>query len=125
MNCHHFLNNTQNILYRNHKTMYLSINSFLLLYISFTPLTMTSTISYSSHFLISQNIKRWKNTKNIGKHFIPNIVEDVRNLVIYLENFIINDILIGAIVYFLYIQKQAEYLLHQRSIMYQELIQVN
>ena len=48
-----------------------------------------------------------------------------RNLVIYLENFIINDILIGAIVYFLYIQKQAEYLLHQRSIMYQELIQVN
>jgi hypothetical protein len=86
---------------------------------------MTSTISYSSHFLISQNIKRWKNTKNIGKHFIPNIVEDVRNLVIYLENFIINDILIGAIVYFLYIQKQTEYLLHQRSITYQELVQVN
>ena len=34
-------------------------------------------------------------------------------------------ILIGAIVYFLYIQKQAEYLLHHRSIMYQELVQVN
>jgi hypothetical protein len=26
-------------------------------------------------FLISQHMKRWKNTKNIGKHFIPDIVE--------------------------------------------------
>jgi hypothetical protein len=26
-------------------------------------------------FLISQIMKRWKNTKNIDKHFIPDIVE--------------------------------------------------
>ena len=60
MNCHYFFKQYTKISFQTFSGFteiikkYLSINSFLLLYISFTPLTITSTISYILHIEINK-----------------------------------------------------------------------